>query len=210
MRKLMGAAVVAILLPVMAGAEPISGAAAKEMLFSSRGVDLVMLPDAGLDAAQSATLAAILDQMKGSGFDNYFGAIAVSPTFFSQLSEQGEAAILGGLFQVAAAYHTPVAAADAALNGCNAARKPADAACVLAARMLPRKWKPQPMSLSVFATKDFRQYRKGKGPKALAASAASTAYAIVKGEGAAALALERCNANAAETGSPDCEVVIVD
>lgn len=210
MRNVMIAAVAAVLLPGVAAAEPVDGKAARKMLFSTRGSELVTVAGSGLDDAQTAVLQAILDGLKGSDFDNYYGAVAVSPTFFTQLSEQGEAAILGGLFQLAAAYHTPAAAADAAMRGCRAARKSGDADCVVAARVLPKKWSAQPLSLSVFATTSFRQYRKGSGPKALAASAGTPASAIAKGEGAAESALASCNAKAAKTGSPDCEVVIAD
>lgn len=210
MRKV-GAMIMALaMLPIAAMAQPVDGKTARKMLFSPRGADLILLEDSGLDPAQAAVLQAILDGLKGSDFENYYGAVAVSPTFFSQLSTQGEAAVLSGLFQLATAFHTPQAAATAAMVACEAARGEADAQCVVAAGIAPRKWSQQPVSLSVLATESFKSYRKGSGPKAVAVSAGTTAYAIAKGDGAATQALARCNAEAAKTGSPDCEIVIAD
>jgi len=194
----------------VAVAEPVDGKTAKKMLFSPRGVELLVLPDSGLDAAQSAIIQAILQQMKDQGLANYYGALAVSPDFFAKMAEDPGQAALSGLLQVTEMLHNPEAAADVALAACKKALSPGDAPCVLAARVLPKKWEPQPVSLSVDATRAFKNYKKGGEPKALAISAATVSYAIAKGEGAGEAALATCNEAAAKTGSPDCEVVIAD
>ena len=102
------------------------------------------------------------------------------------------------------------AAAADAMGACREALVQGDRPCVLAARILPRRWTPQPVSMSVFATAAFRGYRREKGPKAFAVSRGSKAYTMVAGEGARETALTRCNAQAAAAGSPDCEILIVD
>jgi hypothetical protein len=180
------------------------------MLFSPKGVDLQTVADSGLSASQITTLEALLKGMSAGGLANYYGAVAVSPSFFDQMAKDPGQAALSGLFQVTERLHTPAAAAALAMGACQKARKSRDGACVLAARIMPKRWKPQPVSLGVGATDAFRDYLKGKGPKAIAVSADSGAYAIVKGEGAAEKAMMTCNANAAKSGKADCSVVVAD
>jgi len=194
----------------MAMAEPVDTNAARKMLFSPRGVEMVVRPDSGLDAAQTATLQAILKQMGAEGLSGYYGAVAISPTFFVMMATDTGAATLSGLFQVAGKYHSTKTAGAVALEACQAARKSGQAACAVAAHILPRKWTAQPVQLSVDATASFSAYRKGKGPKAFATSQASGAYAFAKGDGAGAAALAACTASAAKKGGGACEIVIAD
>ena len=210
MRAGMMAMIAAMAMGAGAQADPVDGKAAKKMLFSTRNVDLQILDDSGLEPSQSAIIEAILDQTRAQGLANYYGAVAVSPSFFSQLAEDADQAVLSGLLQITERLHGPEVAANVALAGCNAARKDGDAACVLAARILPKRWKEQPLSLSVSATEAFKAYRKGKGEKAFAVSANTVAYAVAKGSDAAEAALSACNEGAAKTGSADCSILIAD
>jgi hypothetical protein len=193
-----------------ASADPVDTNAARKMLFSPRGVEMAVQPDTGLDAGQTATLEAILKQMSAAGLSGYYGAVAVSPAFFDMMASDPGAATLSGLFQVAEKYHSAETAAGVALQACQKARKSGQAPCAVAAHVLPKRWKPQPLQLSVDATAAFAEYRKGKGPKAFAISQASGAYAFAKGEGAQASALADCAARSNAKGGGECALVIAD
>lgn len=210
MRRLVISGVMMLMSGGLALAEPVDGATARKMLFSPKGVDLQVIEDSGLSKAQLTILDALLKGMNANGLANYYGAVAVSPTFFDQMAKDPGQAALAGLLQVTERLHTPAAAATLAMRACQKARKSRDGACVLAARIMPKKWTPQPVSMGVGATEAFRDYLKGKGPKAIAISANSGSYAIATGEGAAEKAMTTCNASAAKSGKPDCSVVIAD
>ncbi len=210
MRRLVISGILMLMGGGVALAEPVDGTTARKMLFSPKGVDLRVIEDSGLSKAQVTILQALLKGMSANGLANYYGAVAVSPAFFDQMAKDPGQAALSGLLQVTERLHTPAAAATLAMTACQKARKRGDAACVLAGRIMPRKWTPQPVSLAVGATAAFRDYLKGKGPKAIAVSAGSGSYAIVKGEGASEKAMMTCNASAAKSGKPDCSVVIAD
>jgi len=201
---------VAILVPGMTLADPVNSKAAKKMLFSPRGQEVVLTADPALSETEQAYVKALAETSEFASSIGYYGAMAISPSFFKRLAADGNAAGFSGLFQITAKYHSPGAAANAALAACNKARKSRDATCVIALRVLPKRWKARPLSLSVDATLAFRAYRKGKGARALAMSAATEAYAIAKGEGAGEAALAACNAAAVKSGSPDCEVMVAD
>lgn len=210
MRAVMMAMIAAMAMTGAAKADPVDAKAAKKMLFSTRNVDLQIPDDNGLEPAQNAIIKAILDQTRAQGLANYYGAVAVSPDFFTRLAVDADQAALSGLLQVTERLHSPAIAAEVALAGCNAARKSGDAACVLAARILPKRWSEQPLMMSVSATEAFKAYRKGNDEKAFAISANTVAYAIAKGSDAATAALKACNEGAAKTGAPDCEIVIAE
>ncbi len=193
-----------------AQAEPVSGAEAKRLLFSAKGADLAVVRDGGLDAGQLAVVEAILAQLSAEGAANYYGAVAVSPAFFEMMAADPGQAALSGLLQVAERFHSVQAAANAALGACEAARKSGQARCVLAAQVLPKRYAARPLQMSVAATQAFRDYRKGRGAKALAISPATTAFAVAKGEAADAAALTACNRSAQAQGATDCIVVVKD
>ena len=210
MRVLIAAVISAMALGGAAQADPVDGKAAKKMLFSPRGADLQVIEDSGLDETQRAIVKAILAQTRAQGLANYYGAVAVSPDFFTRMVVDADQAALSGLLQVTERLHSPETAANVALASCEAARESGDAACVLAARILPKRWSEQPLMMSVSATAAFKAYRKGREEKAFAISTNTVAYAAARGTGAAATALDACNKGAAKTGEPDCEVVIAD
>lgn len=210
MRVSVVACAVAVLLPGILAAEPISGTAAKKMLFSPRGVDVQIPGDSGLTTTQREFIKARIGTREFKAAVGYYGAVAVSPAFFPKHEAEGDAAALSGLFQISTRLHSVQAAESTALAACNAARGAGDAACLIAARIVPKRYKPQALTLSDTATTAMKLYRKGKGTKAMAVSTGTAAYAIAKGEGAAAAALASCNASAIATGAPDCEVLIAD
>ena len=210
MRVVVAAMIAAIAMGGTAMADPVDGKAAKKMLFATRNVDLQIVEGSGLEPAQTAIVDAILKQTRAQGLANYYGAVAVSPDFFTRLAVDADQAALSGLLQVTERLHSPAKAAEVALASCNAARSEGEAECVLAARVLPKRWKEQPLMMSVTATEAFKAYRKGREEKAFAISANTVAFAAARGTGAAATALEACNKGATKTGEADCEVVIAD
>ena len=69
-------------------------------------------------------------------------------------------------------------------------------------------WEPRALQLSADATDDLRRsYRKGKGPKALAVSPSTGVWTIARGDGAAAAAVQECQA---QSGADDCQVAVAD
>lgn len=210
MRRWIAGVLGALALAGAARAEPVSGAEATKLLFAAKGADFALVRDGGLDGGQLAVIEAILAQMRAQGAANYYGAIAVSPAFFEMMAADPGQAALSGLLQAAERFHSVQAAARAALRACEAARKPGQAPCVLAAQVLPKQYTVQPVQLSVAATQAFRDYRKGRGAKALAISTATTAFAVAKGEAAETAALTACNRSAQAQGAADCVVVVKD
>ena len=207
---LLSAGVLAGLMPGAAPAEPVSGNEARKLLFSPRGVDLVANPQSGLDAVQDATVQAILQQLKSEAVANYYGSIAVSPAFFEMMAADPGGAALSGLLQITEKFHSPEAADRVALDACRQALAEGQAECVIAARVLPRKWQPRALQMSVEATNAFKVYRKGRGAKAFAISPGTGAYAFAKGAAAETVALTDCNLAATAKGGADCEIVIAD
>jgi hypothetical protein len=206
----------------VARAEPVDGRAAERMLFSPKGFDVVMVPGSGLSATDQAVLAQLfklkekdlklLDQLPGvSAADRasakavfaqfkdarYYGAVAAAP---------GDGLVAPGT-QIAQNLHSPEAAAAAALRACNTLAK---TTCVVVAEVLPRRFKRQPLMLSAEATEGLKAYRKGKGPKAMAISAATNVWAVARGFGAGTGARRECERLASVLGASDCAVVIAD
>lgn len=210
MRRAVWALMGAVFLATAAAAQPVSEREARKMLFSHRAADLAMVRDSGLSAQQTAVIEAILKQARAEAGASYYGAVAVSPGFFSMLAEDPGQAALSGLLQIAGQYHSVEAAARAALSACEAARKGGQAGCVLAAQVLPRKYAAQPVQLSAGATNAMRSYRKGRGAKAMAVSPSTPAFALARGDGAGASAIAACNRSARAYGAADCTVLIKD
>lgn len=188
--------VIAALAVGAAAAEPLDGRAARKATFAPQGVEVTVLPGAGL----AGPMAQVLQQVAGQ--QAYYGAVAISP-------DEG----LASEATVAAAnYHDVENAARAALAGCNDRRKAGSAPCVIAAEIRPEGWAPRALQLSASATDALRStYRKGGGEKALAVSPGTAKFTIAKGDGAAAQALAQCTAAVAAAGAaPDCVIVVAD
>ncbi len=211
MRRWIIGGLAGVLFPVLAAAEPVGGKAARKMLFGLRGVEVVLVEDSGLSGTEIQYVRMLMDSPDFRQLGkSYYGAMAYSSAFISRIKSDGADAARSGLVQFVEGFHSPAAADAAALGACDASRRSGEAACVIALRILPKRFKPQPVTLSLAATAAFRQYRRADEPKALAASAGSRAFRMATGEGAAALALAACNAEAGAAGSPDCEVVVAD
>ena len=175
-------------------AGPVSGNTARGMMLSTEGTTVIR-DDAGLSAKDKATLKVLFRQQSFP----YYGAVAISP---------GDG-LVSKATNAAQDLHSPAAAHAAALAACNKART-ASTPCVVVADIVPRNYKPQPLTLNVEATKEMAKYRAMRGPKAMAISPATNAWAVARGQGAEATAREACNRKAGPLGAKDCEVVIRD
>lgn len=195
-------------------AQPFTGNEARKMLMPVKKYDFVINENSGLTELQLKYFNVLFKAREYRGdldrLARYYGAIAISPSLFARL-ERGELDLSEGApFQFAEGYHTPEAAAQVAIDDCTAVLKPGEAPCVIAAQLLPKRWKRQPLSLSVLATEAFAQYRKARGPRAFAISRATRAFAVQGGPNAVAEALASCNGIADDVGPPDCYIAIQD
>lgn len=199
MRNLLLAAVVA-LASAPAGAQAISGAAAEDVVFGTRGQAIALASD--LSEQDKAILRKVIElaesQLRQPLY--WYASIAYSPDD-GLLQEPGP---------ISSANHHGVAAADAAaLSACNAAKAAGKSPCRIGARVLPRGYEARGLELSLGATTAYTDtYRRARGEKALAISPASGAFAVATGAGAAAQATSQCNSGA--RGAGDCRVVIAD
>ena len=167
-------------------AEPLTGKAAKKLLFPVKGASVDMRPDSGLSEQDQTVLGTVAAQQP------YYGAIAISP---------GEG-LMSEATVAAANYHDTAAAEAAALADCNGKKK-AKAPCVIAALIRPDGYEARPLQLSLDATTAFRKDYDGMG-SALAISAATGGWGIAQGAEAAVAAC------AAKAGAKDCTVVVAD
>ncbi len=187
-------------------AEPVTAKQAKKMLFKGAKFQVEVIPGAQIDVVTQVQveglIAALQDpkiarQWQASGFSvNYYGAIAVMPD--RPLSEK--------TMGFSDNLHSREAAMARAVEACNALDGPT---CVAVALILPKRFKPQPLSLSFAATEAFRDsWGRPNEPQYLAFSQSTGAYSIVKGVGGDAVAVESCNA--AENSGKDCVIGIIE
>lgn len=174
-------------------AEPVSGKAAKAMMFGAKGVSVEIIPDVRIDKALAKILEAVAEQQP------WYAAVALSPDEDIMASK---ATVAG------AQFHDTDAAAAFALAGCEAART-GESPCAVVALVRPKGWKAQDVQLSLAATEAFRAtYLAAKAPKAMATSAATGLWGFASGAGAPEAALADCAAKGTEV--TDCLVVISD
>lgn len=182
----------AVLAATTLQAEPMTGKAAKKQLFTIKRTEVAVRDHPAL----TETDAAVLQQVGAQ--QAYYAAIAFSP-------DEGlasEATVAGTNF------HDTAAAEAFALKACNALRKDGSAECAIAAVVLPKGWEERDLQLSVSATAMLRgDYRKGKGPKALAISPSTGQWAVETGDDAGDAALAAC---AQQAQTDDCTVVVAD
>lgn len=220
--KAIGGGAAVILAAGAAFSDGIDGRSAGKMLFGATGFEVVMVPNSGLSATDQAVLGQLfklkaqdlklLDQLPGISVADreaaksvfarfkdasYYGAVAAAPAD----------GLVGPATQIAQNLHSPQAANAAALAAC---QKLAHSACSVVAQILPKGFKARPLTLSQTATADFGSYRKAKGPKAMAASASTDAWAVATGIGASVGARRECDRLAASHGVKDCAVVVAD
>lgn len=141
--------------------------------------------------------------VKAAKIQKYYEAMAISP-------DEG---MLGKSATLAANHHSPEAARNAAVAGCNKAKKKASKACVVLAEFLPKKYKgPGVVSLSHNASEVFaKSYRRAAKPKSFAISPSSGEWGLaVKAasvDAADSGALADCSAKAKKKGADDCVLV---
>lgn len=125
----------------------------------------------------------------------YYAAIAYSP----------KDGLAHDSIQAAMNHHSIEAASRAAIRACSAKRSKGTPPCELAARMVPKRYKPRALTLSIDATVAFdKAYRKAKSPKAFAISQSTGSWGMGKSDAGAIAACERT------AGPKDCQVVIRD
>ena len=183
-----------------AGADPLPGKQAQRMLYSPSAGQPVIVAGSGLSDADQKIVKALftIDQFKALNV-SYYAAMAVSPGDGLQSAASNLAQNL----------HSPAAADAQALAACNRTKK-AKTPCVVVARVLPKRWTPQGLTLNRDATEGVKAYRRDKGPKALAISASTPVWSMAQGFGAGTAALRECKRQAAAFEVDDCAVVIAD
>ncbi|SDL96302.1 hypothetical protein [Aliiruegeria lutimaris] len=180
-----------ILAAPLAQAQTIDSRTAKKMLFGTSSD--VTLGQA--DLIDSNVAKAIKQAGKQIP---YYGAIAVSP---GEPTSSNLMPTIGNL-------HSAESAQKAALDNCNA-RRTVGGPCVVIATITPKRYKAQPLTLSVGATQYFgKEYRKMDAPKAFAISPSTGAFGADRGDGGRALS--KCAAAAKGNGGSDCRLVIAD
>lgn len=175
------AAMLLVLGPVAAAAEPVSGAAAKKMLYPADGAEVRVIPRDFMGPSDPQILKQVGATQK------YYGAVAVSPAE----GLASEATVAG------ANFHDVDSARASALKACNAKRATGTPPCQIVAEILPRGWKQGALQLSADATAAFADtYAAQDAPKALAISPATGEWAIGVGQDAGQLALLGCRERA--------------
>ena len=170
-------------------AEPVSGRAAKDALFSARKSEVVMAPAPFLSDSDARLLASVVADQP------YYGAVAVAPD--EGLASEATFA--------AANHHSVEAAVKAALAACNAKRK-GGRPCAIVGNIRPEGWQPRGFGLSADATKGFRDDYGSRGSRALAISPSTGRWGLGKGDRAASDALAACG----KGGAGDCQLAVAD
>ncbi|MFN3952860.1 MAG: 5-aminolevulic acid synthase [Pararhodobacter sp.] len=183
------AGLAAAALPALA--DPIAADAARAMLYRADRVEVVRYTMQGLSTEEADLLTAVAREQR------YYAALAFAP----------DAGIMAEATVFAANYHDIAAARDAALRECDA-RRQEGAPCTVALEVRPAGWQERTLQLSADATEAFgTDYRRIRGPRALAISARTGSWGIGRGDDPAAMAIVQCEAS---EGASDCAVVIAD
>jgi hypothetical protein len=179
-----------------------AGAAAQDVATGRQAAAMLFGPASeGVIVGTPALPAALIDAIRTeAGRQKYYGAMAWSPS-------EGIAAPSA---LMVANFHDLVAAEAVALRACNDARARGAAACEVIAHIRPEGYQPRDVQLNADATRGFRIYRQGGGPKALAISRATGEWQFEKGDDADVRALAGCNRLAAPKGIEDCQILVQD
>jgi hypothetical protein len=190
MRNMVLSGFVAGVMATAAFAEPLTGAAAKGMLFPADAAQVQIVSGSPVTKDEANLLAGVVAQQP------YFGAVAISP----------DEKLLESKATIAVAnFHSSEAAGAEALRQCDALRV-AKTPCIVVIYIRPKGWDNRPLSLSSEATAGFgADYPAAKG--ALAVSASTGAWGIASGAGAGDAAVAAC---AKKSADKDCKVVIQD
>jgi hypothetical protein len=181
----------AALFPAAAPAQPFTAAEARPMVHPADRVEILRHALPGLSEAEVETLMTV------AGSQRFHAAMAYAPA----------AGVIAEPTVIAANYHSPEAARTAALAQCDA-RRQGGARCVLAIEVRPVGWQAPPLSLSADASAAFeRDYRRARGPRAMAVSDSTGNWGIARGEAAELEALATC---AGGSAASDCRIVLKD
>ena len=194
-RSVTAAALAGILAAGAAAADPVSGDAARALVFAPQGVEVAFFGDSGLTEADRTLLGAALGEI------GYYAAVAF-PRGQGVMAQGGA---------VAGNHHSPEAAITAALAECRAKRAAGAPDCAPAAVIRPRGWEARPLQMSGKAAAALgREYRNAARPRALALSAATGGWGVGSGADAAAAAISACVASVPEARPADCAVAVAD
>ncbi len=181
--------IAALSLAAPAAAEVLDTKAARAQIFSVKGHSVQV--SGRLSKEEQQTVTAIIPLMAEQLRQpvRYYAAIAYSP----------DDGLVHEALQAALNYHTVAAADAAAIAACNKIKSKGAQSCRVAARVVPKSYKPRDLTLSLDATAGFdRSFRKTRGEKAFAISETTGAWGMGKSDGDA---LKSCAAS-------DCRIVI--
>ena len=178
-----------------AAAEVLDTKQARKALFSLRGYEVQVSGQLGKqDAAAVRAIVPLMAKQLRQPV-RYYAAIAWSP----------DDGLVHEALQAAMNFHTVDAAKAAAIAACMPLRSSGAAQCRIAAVIVPKRYKPRDLTLSIDATAAFdKTYRKAKAPKAFAISPTGGGWGMGLNDAAA---IKAC---AKSSGDKDCEVVIRD
>ncbi|WP_413719837.1 hypothetical protein [Silicimonas sp. MF1-12-2] len=189
MRWVMVLFMLALALP--AAAQVLDTKEARKTLLSLKGYEVVLAD--GLSKKDAATVKAIVPLMAEQLRQpvRYYAAIAWSP---------GDGLVHESL-QAAMNFHSVDAARAAATAACAPLRSAGTPPCAVAAVIVPKRYSPRPLTLSLDATAAFdKTFRRAPSPKVFAISRSTGAFGTGANDAAA---ISAC-------GAADCEVVIRD
>ncbi|MGI9391802.1 MAG: hypothetical protein ACR2O1_17245 [Boseongicola sp.] len=194
--RVFGSLILVLALAVPAWSEVIDTKSARKLVFSTKGQNTQMADTlSDEDRALIVALIPLMEQQMRTPV-KYYSSIAYSP-------DEG---LVSDALQGAFNFHTTEAADAAAIAACNKARKRGAKRCQLAARIVPKKYKPRELTLSYDATDAFsRRFRREKAPKSFAISLATGAWGMGKSD---AMAIAACEKEA--SSKADCQIVIRD
>lgn len=162
---------------------------ARSMLFPTKGHAIQV--SGKLSDTDRATVVGVIPLMAKQLNQpvRYYASIAYSP----------DDGLVHEALQAAMNYHTVAAADAAAIAACNKVKSSGARSCQVAARVVPKGYKPTSLTLSVEATEGFNKtYRKTRGDKAMAISETTGAWGMGQTDSAA---IGQC-------GAADCKIVI--
>jgi hypothetical protein len=184
-----------------ASAAPVDAAVAKAMIYPATGMVFYPVEPNGLDTDAMEKVGRLQDAMPGQmaafeqGGYGYYGAMAVP---------MGRPLGPESLVMVAG-LHSPAAAQQSVLAQCKAMNS---TECTVIGFTLPNGYRKQGLSLSATASAGMADFGKGRGPHYLAYSPSTASFAVAKGTGADAVALQTCNE--ATGGHNDCVIGVVE
>ena len=179
----------ALVLAAPATAEVLDTKAARAPLFSVKGHSVQV--SGKLSETDRKTVVGVIPLMARQLNQpvRYYASIAYSP----------DDGLVHEALQAAMNHHSVAAADAAAIQACNKAKSRGARSCQVAARIVPKGYKPRALTLSVEATAGFdKVFRKSRGAQSFAISEATGAWGMGQDDQAA---LRRC-------GVRDCEIVI--